>query len=161
MTENERKHLIEGYKSLTQYGCQMSADHISTDRIMIPVSLAPAFFVLAPQNVEITNQWAETLILMGGISLILFWMFRNSRSKKRLYAIWDILRLIETKLGFEAYLRLLNLMKTRACHRFWLGRILPPSDFTLKFWFGVFALAFYCLVTLHVWCPDVISWFCC
>ena len=32
--------LIEGYRSLTEYGCQMSQDHISTDRVMIPLSLA-------------------------------------------------------------------------------------------------------------------------
>ena len=39
---------IEGYRSLTEYGCQMSQDHISTDRVMIPLSLAPALWVLAP-----------------------------------------------------------------------------------------------------------------
>ena len=33
MTENERQHLIEGYKALMQYGCQMSQDHINYDRI--------------------------------------------------------------------------------------------------------------------------------
>ena len=103
---------------------------------MIPLSLAPAFFVLPPQNGEIANQWAETLILVGGIVFIVFWMLRNWRNKKRLYAIWDILRLIETKLNFEAYLGLSKLMDTRPCSRFWLGRRLPPHDFTLKTCFG-------------------------
>ena len=77
--------LIEGYKSLTQYGCQMSQDHISTDRVMIPLSLAPALWVLAPPNGAIDGKAAETLILLGGIVFIVFWMLRNWRSEKRLY----------------------------------------------------------------------------
>ena len=37
---------IEGYKALMQYGCQMSQDHVNYDRIIMPVSLLPAYFVL-------------------------------------------------------------------------------------------------------------------
>ena len=95
---------IEGYKSLTQYGCQMSQDHISTDRVMIPLSLAPAIWVLRPLNGQFNDNWANSFILLGGVVFIAFWMLRNRRSEKRLYAIWDILRLIEVPLGFEAHL---------------------------------------------------------
>lgn len=146
MTENERKHLIEGYKSLTQYGCQMSQDHISTDRVMMPLSLAPALWVLAPPNGPVDGKLAETLILLGGVVFIVFWMLRNWRSGKRLHAIWDILRLIEVKLGFEAYLTLDRFMngslfvERRSNEQ---STITPPRDFTLKKWFGWVALAFY------------------
>ena len=82
MTRKEKLR-IEGYKSLTQYGCQLSADHISTDRIMIPLSLAPALLVLAPQNGHVSG-FAKTMILVAGVFLILFWMYRNRRNAKRL-----------------------------------------------------------------------------
>ena len=158
---------IEGYKSLTQYGCQMSQDHISTDRVMIPLSLAPAIWVLRPLNGQFDDNWAKTFILLGGASLIVFWMFRNGRSEKRLYAIWDILRLIEAPLGFEAHLMLKRFMETMEYDNGrWRERQshdpkLPPRDFKLKEYFGRFALAFYGAILLYVWCPNVVSWFCC
>ena len=164
MTENERRHLIEGYKSLTQYGCQMSQDHISTDRVMMPLSLAPALWVLAPPNGPIDGKLAETLILLGGTVFIVFWMLRNWRSGKRLHAIWDILRLIEVKLGFETYLILDRFMDGSL---FIKGRpkgqskITPPRDFTLKKWFGWAALAFYGLVFVFDVMVDVWrAWLC-
>ena len=133
---------IEGYKALMQYGCQMSADHISTDRVMIPLSLAPALLVLAPPNEGIASNWAETWILLGGFVFTTFWMLRTRRSEKRLYAIWDILRLIEGALGFEAHLTLQAFMDDPILYggrfRRWTYR-----DFTLKEWFGWFVLAFY------------------
>lgn len=157
MTENERQHLIAGYNSLTQYGCQLSADHISTDRIMIPLSLAPAFFVLAPQNGEIAGQFAETLILVGGVVFILFWRSRNLRNEKRLYAIWDILRLIEKELGFEAYRTLKFFMDA---HLFEKGRWRKPPmhDFKLKKRFGHAAIVFYSVVLVYVWWENIASW---
>ena len=158
---------IEGYRSLTEYGCQMSQDHISTDRVMIPLSLAPALWVLAPPNGEIASQWAETLILVGGIVFIVFWMLRNSRSERRLSGIWDILRSIETQLGFEAYLTLNQFMEAWLFHRrrFLKKRFRiekpPKRDFQLKKYFAYVALVFYSIVLLHVWWANVASWFCC
>ncbi len=150
--------LIEGYKSLTQYGCQLSADHISTDRIMIPLSLAPAIWVLRPLNGEIDDSWAKTLILVGGFGFIVFWMLRNRRSEKRLYAIWDILRLIEVPLGFEAHLTLKLFMEDPDLYngrfRRWTFR-----DFTLKTCFGVAALVFYGVVLVYVWWWEYIGSF--
>ena len=153
-TENEQCSLnkkeqlqIEGYKSLTQYGCQMSQDHISTDRVMIPLSLAPAIWVLRPLNGPIDDNWAKTFILLGGCLLIGFWMLRNWRSGKRLSAIWDISRLIEVQLGFKAYRTLKTFMADPLYER--LGK--PPRDFQLKKWFGWFALAFYGVVFVYVW----------
>ena len=167
MTRKEQL-IIEGYKSLAQYGCQLSADHISTDRIMIPLSLAPAFYILAPPNGEIASKLAETLILLGGILFIVFWMLRNRRSEKRLSAIWDILRSIEAPLGFEAYLMLKRFMDTMVYDN---GRWrepqshdpkLPRRDFVLKEYFGWAAIGFYVVVGLfYVWWEDIVSWFCC
>ena len=166
MTENERQHLIEGYKVLTQYGCQLSADHISTDRIMIPLSLAPAFFVLAPQNGKIASQWAETLILVGGVVFIWFWHQRNLRNEKRLHAIWDILRLIEAQLGFEAYLTLQRFMDTMVYDNGRWRKLTPKDkplkhDFTLKKHFARFACVFYLVVLLYVWLKNIIPYLCC
>ena len=158
---------IEGYKSLTQYGCQMSQDHISTDRVMIPLSLAPAIWVLRPLNGQFEDNWAKTLILLGGVSLIVFWIYRNRRSEKRLNAIWDILRLIEAPLGFEAHLMLKRFMETmeldngRWRERQSHDRKPPPRDFTLKKYFGWFALGFYGLVLIYVWWANIVSWICC
>ena len=141
---------IEGYKALLHYGCQMSADHISTDRVMIPLSLAPALWVLRPLNGQFDDNWAKTFILLGGYWLIGFWMLRNQRSEKRLYAIWDILPLIEKDLGFKAFQTLKLFMDTR---EFRDGRFrrLPSRDFTLKKWFGRLALAFYGVVFIYIW----------
>ncbi len=167
MTENERQHLIEGYKALTQYGCQLSADHISTDRIMIPLSLAPALLVLSPPNGEIVSRWAETLILLGGVVFIWFWHHRNLRNEKRLHAIWDILRLIEAQLGFEAYLTLQRFMDTMVYDNGRWRKLTPndqkqpKSDFTLKKYFAGFAFAFYLTVGSYVWWENIASWLRC
>ena len=153
--------LIEGYKALNQYGCQMSQDHLSVDRIFMPLSLAPAYYVLTQPNGEIDSKAVESLILFGGVVFIVFWMLRNWRSKKRLYAIWDILPSIERQLKFAAHRTLRKCMNKRPSSRFWLLRRLPPRDFTLKSLFGWLTLAFYGAILLYVWCPSVVSWFCC
>ena len=153
--------LIEGYKALNQYGCQMSQDHLSVDRIFMPLLLAPPVFVLTSKDVQNAGKLAASLILGGGVLLLVFWTLRNWRSKKRLYAIWDILPSIERQLEFEAHRTLRKCMNKRPCSRFWLLRRLPPRDFTLKNLFGGLALAFYGAILLYVWCPNVVSWFCC
>ena len=167
-TDNEKSSLnkkeqllIEGYKALNQYGCQMSQDHLSVDRIFMPLSLAPAYYVLTQPNGEIDSKAVESLILFGGVVFIVFWMLRNWRSKKRLYAIWDILPSIERQLEFEAHRTLRKCMDKPRCSRFGLGWITPPRDFTLKSLFGWLTLAFYGVILLYVWCPSVVSWFCC
>lgn len=165
MTENEKKHLTEGYKALTQYGCQLSADHISTDRIMIPLSLAPALFVLAPQNDMVYSKLAATLMLSGGVVFLWFWWQRNLRNEKRLHAIWDILRSIEGQLGFEAYLELQRYMNTMVYDKGqerWrkLTRCdskLPRHDFTLKKNFVMLASLFYVFVWVYVLCGESIA----
>lgn len=167
MSENnsltpEQQLQIEGYKSLSEYGCQMSQDHISTDRVMIPLSLAPAFFVLAPPTEHDVSYIAKVFILLGGTSLIVFWMLRNKRSEKRLYAIWDTLRLIEERLGFKAHRAVQQFMESR-----WLrdnGRFdkrLPLRDFTLKKRFGWFGLGFYVFVLIYVSFLHAAPWLCC
>ncbi|MDE0297271.1 MAG: hypothetical protein OXN17_01395 [Candidatus Poribacteria bacterium] len=138
---------LEGYKALNQYGCQMSQDHISTDRVMIPLSLAPALWVLIPLKGEFENNWDKTFVLLGGASLIVFWRLRNWRSGKRLSAIWDILRLMEYQLWFAAYRTLKSYMDDPRYER--LGN--PPRDFQLKVWFAWFALLFYGVVFSYVW----------
>ena len=151
--------LIEGYKALMQYGCQMSQDHISTDRIMVPLSLAPALLALAPPYEHIPSPLARTLILAGGVILVEFWKRRNKRNERRLYAIWDVVSLIEKQFGFQAYRTVQLNMNAWLCDD---GRFQKPPrhDFTLKKWFGWIALVFY-VVGVYVWCPDVVSWFCC
>ena len=139
--------LIEGYKALNQYGCQMSQDHLSVDRIFMPLSLAPAIWVLRPLNGPIDDNWAKSFILLGGRLLIGFWMLRNWRSGKRLSAIWDILRLIKEQLGFKAYRTLKTFMGDPDLYngrfRRWTFR-----DFTLKTCFG----------GLHL-CSMVVFWY--
>ena len=137
-----------GYKALNQYGCQMSQEHLSIDRIFMPLSLAPALWVLAPPNEAIENKFVESLILLGGMFFIGFWILRNWRSRKRLYAIWDILRGIEYKLGFAAHRTLKECMDNPFDAQF---RKRPPRDFRLKNWFGGIAMGFYVLVLGYVW----------
>lgn len=157
---------IEGYKALMQYGCQMSADHISTDRVMIPLSLAPALWVLAPPNGPINSKVAQSLILLGGVVFIWSWMRRNSRSERRLSAIWDILREIERQLGFEAYLILKRFMGAWLFQprRFRKGRFRiqkpPKREFQLKEQFGWTAIVFYGVVLVYVWWENIASWLC-
>ena len=124
---------------------------------MIPLSLAPAFYVLAPPTEHDVNYIAKVCILLGGTSLIVFWMLRNKRSERRLSAIWDILREIERQLGFEAYLILKQFMDTWLFHprRFRKGRFRiqkpPMREFQLKAQFGWTAIVFYLVVALYVW----------
>lgn len=149
---NKKEQLqIEGYKALNQYGCQLSADHLSTDKVLMPLSLGPALWVLSSPVGKIPSQWAESLILVGGVLLLVFWTLRNWRSKKRLYAIWDNLRLIERQLKFAAHRTLNKCMNKRRSSRFWLLRRLPPRDFTSKFLFAAFAVLFYGFVFWYVW----------
>ena len=97
--------LIEGYKALMQYGCQMSQDHLSVDRIFMPLSLVPAYFVLTSLDVREAGWPAEVLIWCAGGLLLWFWHSRNKRSAARLNEIWDTLCCIEKCLGFAAYSR--------------------------------------------------------
>ena len=113
---------IEGYKALMQYGCQMSQDHLNYDKIMMPVSLAPAYFVLTSPAGKIPSQWAESLILVGGFLLLVFWVLRNIRSRARLYETWDKVSCLEE--GFEVP-GIGKVLDTIAPH--W-----APKDFTLK-----------------------------
>ena len=140
MTENERQHLIEGYKALMQYGCQISQDHLNYDRILMPISLIPAFLVLTSPDVHCAGKLAASLILGGGFALLLFWLFRNLRSRKRIYKVWETLCCIEKKLEFEAYSIVHKTMKTR-----W-----PLADFTLKFVFIGMAILLYIAVFVMV-----------
>ena len=151
-TDNENslnkkeQFLIEGYKALNQYGCQMSQDHLSVDRIFMPLVLAPPVFVLTSKDVQSASKLAASLILGGGVLLLVFWTLRNWRSKKRLYAIWDILPSIERQLKFAAHRTLRKCMNKRRRSRFWLLRRLPPRDFTLKFIFAGIAALLYAFV---------------
>ena len=142
MTENQRQHLIEGYKALMQYGCQLSGDHINYDRIFMPLSLVPAFLVLSSPDIQNSGKQAELSILSGGFLLLLFWFFRNIRSQKRLYKTWETLCCIEKCLGFAAYTIVQDTMKTS-----W-----RPADFTLKFIFGVVVALGYIVLFCYVSC---------
>ena len=103
MTENERQHLIEGYKALMQYGVQMSQDHLNYDRIIMPLSLVPAYFVLTSWDLQEAGPLAELVIWGAGPLLLWFWHSRNKRSRDRLYKVWDTLACIEKRLCFAAY----------------------------------------------------------
>ena len=140
MTENQRQHLIEGYKALMQYGVQLSQDHLNYDRIFMPLSLIPAFLVLTSPDVHCAGKLAASLILGGGFVLLLFWFFRNLRSRKRLYKVWETLCCIEENLEFEAYTKVHKTMKP-----WW-----PLRDFTLKFVFFGMALLLYIAVFVMV-----------
>ena len=148
---------LEGYKALNQYGCQMSQDHLSVDRIFMPLLLVPAFLVLTSEDVQKAGKLEASLILGAGVLLLVFWTLRNWRSKKRLYAIWDILPSIERQLKFAAHRTLRKCMKKRPRSRFWLLRRLPPRDFALKFAFaGIAALLYgfvFFLVLSGKYCP--------
>ncbi len=142
-SQDPKEHLkLEGYKALMQYGCQMSQDHLNYDRILMPLSLVPAFLVLTSPDVHCAGKLAASLILGGGFALLLFWFFRNLRSRKRLYKTWDTLSCIEKDLGFAAYTIVHDTMKP-----WW-----PLRDFTLKIIFAVVGLALYVFMFWHVWC---------
>lgn len=66
MNNDEKKHLLEGYKVLMQYGIQMSQDHLNYDKILMPLSLVPAFFVLTSADVQKAGLAAELLIWGAG-----------------------------------------------------------------------------------------------
>lgn len=163
MTRKEQL-LIQGYNALTHYGCQLSADHIGTDRIMMPLSLAPALLVLAPPNGGIDGTLPKLFILSGGFFFVLFWKSRNLRNEKRLHAIWDILRYIEGELGFEAYIKLRQIMNTMQYDNGqWRKRMpgdpkLPAHDFTLKKRFAWFAFTLYGFVSLYVLWKPIALW---
>lgn len=103
MTENQRQHLIEGYKALMQYGVQLSQDHLNYDRIFMPLTFVPAYFVLTSLDVREAGWPAEVLIWCAGPVLLLFWHHRNLRSQDRIYKLWDTVACIEKRLCFVAY----------------------------------------------------------
>ena len=142
-SQDPKEHLkLQGYNALIQYGCQMSADHLNYDRILMPISLAPPLLVLIPSNERNISQWAESCILAGGVLLLAFWVFRNIRSRARLYNVWETVISIEKDLGFPAVKKVLD-----ATNKLWV-----PRDFTLKFIFAGLAAVFYVFVFYHVWC---------
>ena len=46
---------IEGYKALMQYGVQLSQDHLNYDRIFMPLTFVPAYFVLT--SLDVREAW--------------------------------------------------------------------------------------------------------
>ncbi len=141
---------IEGYKSLTQYGCQLSQDQLNYDKILLPLLIAAPLLVLDSDNTIKTSKTGDLIILIGGLVFLVFWHLRNWRSRVRLYAIWDTLLLIEEQLEFEAHRTLRKCMNKRRCSRFRLLRIRPPRDFTLKRYFGYVTIVFYICVVVYV-----------
>ena len=144
---NEKEHLtrkeqvqIEGYKALMQYGCQMSQDHLNYDKIMMPVSLAPAYFVLTSLDVQEAGPVAELLIWGAGVLLLAFWVLRNIRSRTRLYETWDTVSCLEE--GFEVP----GIGKVLDA----IGAHWAPKDFTLKIVFFVLAVLLYLAVLIYV-----------
>ena len=133
---------IEGYKALMQYGCQMSQDHVNYDRIIMPVSLLPAYFVLTSSDLQDAGLLAELVIWSAGLVLLLFWHSRNIRSKDRLYKIWDTVSCIETRLGFAAYSEVHGHMKTK--------KKFSLPDFKIKKIFFVIAVLGYVVVLYYV-----------
>ena len=133
---------IEGYKALMQYGVQLSQDHLNYDKILMPISLAPALWVISSPVGKIPSRWAETWILVGGVLLLLFWVLRNIRSRTRLYKVWDTVSCIEKRLCFDAYSNVHDEMKKSG----------TLSDFTLKFIFSGLVAVFYGYMFCHVWC---------
>ncbi len=131
---------LEVYKGLIQYGCQMSQDHLNYDRILMPISLVPAYLVLTSLDVREAGLPAELIILFGGFLLLVFWIMRNIRSRARLYETWDKVSCLEE--GFEVP-GIGKVLDTIAPH--W-----APKDFTLKIVFFVLAVLLYLAVLIYV-----------
>ena len=62
---------IEGYKALMQYGVQLSQDHVNYDKIIMPLSLVPAYFVLTSSDLQDTWLLVELVVLAAGPSIIM------------------------------------------------------------------------------------------
>ena len=131
---------IEVYKGLIQYGCQMSADHINYDRLLMPISLVPAYLLLTSLDVQEAGWPAQIIIWLGGFLLVGFWAMRNIRSRARLYRTWDKVSCLEE--GFEVP----GIGKVLDA----LGGTRIPTDFTLKIVFAVLAVLLYLAVLIYV-----------
>ena len=108
----------------------------------MPVSLAPAYFVLTSLDVQEAGPVAELLIWGAGVLLLAFWVLRNIRSRTRLYKVWDTVSCIEKDLEIPAYSKVHDYMRESKALR----------DFTLKFIFAGLAGVFYVVVFCYVLC---------
>lgn len=143
MTDNERQNLIEGYKALMQYGVQLSQDHVNYDKIIMPLSLVPAYFVLTSSDLQEAGPVAELLIWSAGPLLLWFWHTRNKRSKDRLYKVWDTVSCIEKRLCFAAYSTVRDYMKNKSK---------TLRDFEIKALFVWFAgLGYFVVLCFLLW----------
>lgn len=127
--------MIEGYRSLGEWNCQQSEDHLTFDKVFMPVIIGAPILALNQGEIRIA-----TFTLVGGVLLLLFWFFRNLRSKMRIYETFNMMNDIEKELKFDARTRLRDKIDN--------SRL--PSDFGLKKWFFGFAVAFYLVVFLFV-----------
>ena len=125
------KLMLEGYKALNVWNCQQSQDHLTFDKVFMPVVVGAPILALAQRDDDKTE--LGLLILAGGLGLLIFWFFRNLRSRMRMYETFKLFSAIEVELKFEVQQRMRDAIdKSRL-----------PRDFTLKIWFFAAAVLLY------------------
>lgn len=133
---------IEGYKTLMQYGIQMSQDHVSIDRIFMPLSLVPAYILFTSSDIKEAGIIAELVVWSTGILLLLFWHLRNWRSRERLYMIWDTISYTETCLEFAVFSKVHDYMNAETTF--------PLRDFAIKVFFFLITIWGYLAILCNV-----------
>ena len=95
--QQKKEWQIEGYKALMQYGIQMSQDHVMFDRIFMPVSLAPAYAIIASSESSMiqVGRTGQFALCIAAILFLWTWHVRNRRSQARLYKVWKTVGCIE------------------------------------------------------------------
>ena len=176
--QQKKEWQIEGYKALMQYGIQMSQDHVMFDRIFMPVSLAPAYAIIASSDSSMiqVDHTGQIALCLAAILFLWMWHVRNRRSQARLNKVWETVGCIErdTKIcGIHTVLDYLDptthkrircylkyLVQQKKC-LFWRkdkDLRYTIKDFGIKaifFYlvtFGYFVLLAFLIVRLPCWC---------
>ena len=151
--QQKKEWQIEGYKALMQYGIQMSQDHVMFDRIFMPVSLAPAYAIIASSDSSMiqVDRTGKIALCLAAILFLWMWHVRNRRSQARLYKVWKTVGCIERDSKICGIHTVLDYLGPKTHENLWcyLKYLVPRKEkkrgYTIAD-FGIKAIFFY-LVT--------------
>ena len=130
---------LEGYKELNAWGRMYAESYLLVDRVFVPLILGAP--VAAFHYFE-KNPRLRLTLLLGGILLLFFWIFRSAHAKAKRDAILALLNKIEgeDKLDFLGHQWVYDKTQKDGWIPQWLG------DLWLKFWFFCIMLLVYLIL---------------
>ena len=96
MTE-QQELTLEGYRTLSFWNKHDAQAVLSFDKIFLPASIGASVLSLA------RDESSFIFVYLGALLLLTFWFLLSLRYRERIRQRFDVMKEIETRLGFHAH----------------------------------------------------------